>query len=140
MTRWVGSTLRMLLRGGNLCFKAFRAGQTDHGAATGAVLFRAASNHVPLVVTAAISEEDNASIRLAVLDVDEVTAYESCSPPNDAINFKEEHPESQHIGDHPATYPKCQPWAQARGGDNGCADGHVSALVLASISPSRSRL
>jgi hypothetical protein len=89
------------LRGGDLCFKAFWAGQTDRGVATGAALFRAASNPVPLVVTAAISEEDDASIRLAVLDADEVAAYESCSPPNDAIKFKEEHLESQHIGDRP---------------------------------------
>ena len=47
-------------RGGDLRFKAFQSGQVDGAVATGTGALTAASKGVPLVVVAAISEEDDA--------------------------------------------------------------------------------
>jgi ABC-type nitrate/sulfonate/bicarbonate transport system substrate-binding protein len=46
-------------RGGDLRFKAFQAGQVDGAVATGTGAVTAATKGVPLVIVAAISEEDN---------------------------------------------------------------------------------
>jgi ABC-type nitrate/sulfonate/bicarbonate transport system substrate-binding protein len=48
-------------RGGDLRFKAFQSGQVDGAVATGTGALTAATKGVPLVVVAAISEEDDAS-------------------------------------------------------------------------------
>ena len=46
-------------RGGDLRFKAFQSGQVDGAVATGTGALTAATKGVPLVIVAAISEEDN---------------------------------------------------------------------------------
>ena len=47
-------------RGGDLRFKAFQAGQVDGAVTTGTGALTAATKGVPLVIVAALSEEDNA--------------------------------------------------------------------------------
>src|SRR5262245_28148778 len=47
-------------RGGDLRFRAFQAGQVDGAVSTGSGALTAAVKGVPLVIVAALSEEDNA--------------------------------------------------------------------------------